>query len=283
MLAQVGHLRAAQRTRPRTGAISTPRPDLHDFGHSDIALPDKAGRVAPIDGEPDFDCSSVRGQFEAHAEGAGSWWLSHAAAAAFALTPDLTPIPSRHLRSAAARSGIAALTAPSSGPYHRIRYAAPARSGIISPPRPATYRSDAPGRTPGYNFPEQRASSAERAVDCSGSANGHLTSPRNGYLTFRKTEFGGPPLKRGTPAARGSNGRLTLDKDIERSYPFRPVNTPHHSPPDRGVLPLPSIRPTACSVPTSSSTERTRTEARLTTYQALIAIRWRISGQRARR
>jgi hypothetical protein len=44
------------------------------------------------------------------------------------MTPDLTPIPSRGLHSAAALSGIAALTAAPSGPYQRIRYAVPTRS-----------------------------------------------------------------------------------------------------------------------------------------------------------
>jgi hypothetical protein len=42
-------------------------------------------------------------------------------------TPDLTPNRSRRLPSAAAHSGVAALTAPASGPYYRIRYAVPVR------------------------------------------------------------------------------------------------------------------------------------------------------------
>jgi hypothetical protein len=50
----------------------------------------------------------------------------------------------------------------------------------------------------GYNSPEQRALFGEWALDRSGSANGHLTSPRNGHLTFRKTAVEGPPLKHGT-------------------------------------------------------------------------------------
>jgi hypothetical protein len=70
-------------------------------------------------------------------------------------------------------------------------------------------------RSIGYNFTRAASLVAERAIDRSGSANGHLTSPRNGHLTFRKTAVGGPPLKHGTlgsgQAARSpKSGALVL-------------------------------------------------------------------------
>jgi hypothetical protein len=53
------------------------------------------------------------------------------------LTPNLTPIRSHSLLPTAAHSGIAALTAPSSGPYHRIRYAVPIPTILIELTVPA--------------------------------------------------------------------------------------------------------------------------------------------------
>ena len=75
---------------------------------------------------------------------------------------------------------------------------------------------------------EQRASSVEWALDRSGSANGHLTSPRNGHLTFRKTAVGDPPLKHGTLGSGQAVRRLTLDQEIEGSNPSSPAMIPDY-------------------------------------------------------
>src|SRR5687768_15516709 len=75
----------------------------------------------------------------------------------------------------------------------------------------------------GYNFTRAASLVAEWALDRSGSTNGHLTSPRNGHLTFRKTGPGGPPLKRGSLGRGQAVRRLTLDQEIEGSNPSSPA------------------------------------------------------------
>ena len=62
-----------------------------------------------------------------------------------------------------------------------------------------------------YNLVRAASLVAEWALDRSDPANGHLTSLRNGHLTFRKTGPGGPPLKRGTLGRGQAVRRLTLD------------------------------------------------------------------------